>query len=270
MRTAAFFRWIRSNPIWPACIQTIRRHSPSPPIFCESRMSVDNSDQPESPDFETLMRIELYLTNLVEADDALLATLSRRAREDDHFHRALLDSRPDHPDPWSEVLKSPSEARRSLLDLIGLADDERLQGLLSSAVKSPPSDDGVLAMWQELRKLCDPAASREQTANLRCLVSTRPSGSVKERLAMRRDFLEYFRKTPIPINQWPDKVMDDIRQRRYFHHDSEGIPWEDDSLSAALSWSSDVGRQIDRTPEDGVAEKSTGGVFIPRAGDGLL
>jgi hypothetical protein len=216
------------------------------------------SAEPESPDFETLMRMELYLLGLIKADDGLLAALSRRAREDYHFHRALLQSQPDYPDLWSEVLKSPSEARRCLLDLIGLADDERLRSLLSSAVKSLPAYDGVLAMWQELRKLSDPAAYGNKPQIYGALFQLAPRVPVKEQLAMRRGFLEYFRKTPIPTNQWPDKVMYDIRQHRYFLHDSESIPWEDDSLSAALSWSSDVGRQVDQIPEDGVAENSTG------------
>ena len=55
-------------------------------------------------------------------------------------------------------MKSPSEARQYLLGLISM-DDSRLRGLLSSAVKNPPPDDVVLAMWQVLRKLATTADS---------------------------------------------------------------------------------------------------------------
>jgi hypothetical protein len=116
----------------------------------------------------------------------------------------------------------------------------------------------VAAIWRELLKLAETSESDHKPRIHGALFHLAPLVSANERLAMRRDFLEYFRKTPLPIDKWPDKVMNDIRQSWYFHPKGEGIPWEDDSLSAALSWSSDVGRQIDLTPENGVAEKFTG------------
>lgn len=217
-----------------------------------------NFRPPESPDFETLMRIELYLSGLTGADDDLLAVVAGQARENDWFYRSLPEWRLDDPDPWPEVLKSVSAVRRSVQTLVGRDYGDRLQGLLSSAAKSLPAGDVVAAMWQELLKLAETSEPDQKPRIYGALFHLAPLVSASERLAMRREFLEYFRKTPLPIDRWPDKAMHDIRQARYFRPKGEGIPWEDDALSAALSWSSDVGRQIDFTPEYGAAEKFTG------------
>jgi hypothetical protein len=217
-----------------------------------------DSRLPGSPDFETLMRMELYLSGLTVADDALLAFIASQAREDGRFHRSLPRWRPDDQDPWLEVLQSAAAARRSVQTLLGREYDDRLQDLLSSAMKSPPAGEVVAAMWQELMKLAETAEPGLKPRIYGALFHLSPLVAANERLAMRRDFLEYFRKTPLPVDQWPDKVMNDIRQSWYYRPKGEGIPWEDDALSAALSWSSDVGRQIDFTPEHGVAETFTG------------
>jgi hypothetical protein len=217
-----------------------------------------NFRPPESPDFETLVRIELFLSGLTEADDSLLAVVASQGRDNDWFYRSLPEWRLDDPDPWSEVLKSVSAARRSVQTLVGRDYGDRLQGLLSSAAKSPPAGDVVGAMWQELLKLAETSKPDLKPQIYGALIHLSPLVSANARLAMRQDFLEYFRKTPLPIDKWPDKAIHDIRQARYFRPKGEGIPWENDALSAALSWSSDIGRQIDFTPEYGFAEKFTG------------
>lgn len=205
-------------------------------------------------DIESAMRMDLYLSGLTAADESLLSEIARRARDDGRFHDQL---RPWHPDPWRDVLKSPSEARQCLLGLISM-EDSRLRGLLSSAVKNPPPDDVVLAMWQVLRKLATTADSVDKPRVHASLFRLAPLAPVAERLAMRSDFLKYFRATPLPSNKWPDQTMDDVWLWRRYYPIGEAIPWEEDSLSAALSWSSDIYEQTDLTPENGVAEQSRG------------
>jgi hypothetical protein len=205
-------------------------------------------------DFESAMRMDLYLSGLTAADESLLSEIARRARDDGRFHDRLCHW---HPNPWRDVLKSPSEARQYLLSLIS-KDDSRLRGLLSSAVKNPPPDDVVLAMWQVLRKLATTADSVDKPRVHASLFRLAPLVPVAERLAMRSDFLEYFRATPLPSNKWPDFAMVDVWQWRSHYGAGEAVPWEEDSLSAALSWSSDIYEQTDLTPENGVAEQSRG------------
>ena len=146
------------------------------------------------------------------------------------------------------------------MDQIGGKNDGRLERLLSSAVNAPAADEVVLAMWQALQQCSDTAEARNKPEVFGALFHLAPRVSAEERLAMRRDFLEYFRNTPLPINQWPNEAMSYTRKAPYRQRVGlgEGIPWEHDPLSAALSWSSDVGTQTDLTPEYGVAETSTG------------
>jgi len=237
---------------------------PSPAIVYgltrKLREMQNGSRKLRSPDFETSMRMELSMSGLIEADDKLLAAITQLAREDPMFHRYFPYQPERHPDLWSDVLKSPLEARQTLVDLMpGSKNDNRLQSLLSSAAKLPPACDVVQAMWQELReraKVATEPALRPKIYS--ALFHLAPLLPAKERLAMRSDFLEYFRKTPLPTNAWPDNVMDDIGVYHMFYQYGERIPWENDSLSAALSWSSDICTQTSMFPENGIETKSTG------------
>lgn len=56
---------------------------------------------------------------------------------------------------------------------------------------------------------------------------------------------------------WPTWAMEPIETKRSVRG-GEAIPWEDDALSAALSWSSEVRREGYRYPGPGVAERSAG------------
>ena len=66
-----------------------------------------------------------------------------------------------------------------------------------------------------------------------------PLMSREQRIEMRKEFLRYFASTPISQGEWPVNPMREIITGHSFGTD-EGIPWEDDGLSAALSWSSKI------------------------------
>jgi hypothetical protein len=185
---------------------------------------------------------------------------TRRALIDEvvagEYGSLLLLPRDGFPDPWATVLQSPEIAAAEVVR-DWEEDSDPLRSLLTAAVRTPPPAAVTAAMRETLLEKTRHGTRKEQVAAYGALFRLAPLVSADERLAMRREFLGFFKWQIVPMRSWPTWAMEPIETKRSVRG-GEAIPWEDDALSAALSWSSEMRREVYRYPGPGVAERSAG------------
>jgi hypothetical protein len=196
--------------------------------------------------------MQLCLIGVREVDGEMTALLSQQAKDG----RYVGFLHPHLTDPWADVLASPEQASAAV---VACLDSEGLQlsDLLSSAMAKPAPAPVLNAMWHALREQTQDAPKEHKVVAFGALFSLSPQVPREERLAMREDFRRFFEACPVPLIEWPTKAMKP-RGEGLSLRPGDGIPWEADRLSAALSWASEIKRETDPFPADGVAESSNG------------
>jgi hypothetical protein len=209
-----------------------------------------------------LLKMKLYLRGLHELDDEGLRALKELARNGlQPIHWGEFLYRTNYSDnPWSDVLQDPQTAAREAVRWIG---HERncwlLYGLLFSMEKSPPGAAVVHAIWNALRQRSQSATIQDKPVIFAALFRLSRLLPRDERLAMRRDFLAAFRTKGFRSLAFTDDDNWGISHDPWLYPGGGlGVPWEDDELSAALSWSSNFDRQVHLYPSN---------VRDPRAND---
>jgi hypothetical protein len=204
---------------------------------------------------ETLVAMKMCMAGLSRPDRKMREQFAHLVQEGrGPSDRLMLHS--DLPDPWADVLASPELAGAAVIK--HLDDRSRLQSLLSSVVSGPPPAPVVGAMWNALREETRRSEKSRNLIAFGCLFRLAPLIERREGLAMRQDFLRFFASCPIPLGNWPPERMQRISLGRHSYRGGEGIPWEEDRLSAVLSWASDIKRETYPFPPYGVPETYTG------------
>jgi hypothetical protein len=211
-------------------------------------------DQPFSG--ERWLARRLAVAGLRDIDDEIRRELIDELVVARKYGSPLLMPQVGFPAAWATVLHSPelaaAEVVRNLND-----SDEPLRSLLSEAVRTPPPTAVTAAMWTSLLDIARHSTCKRQVAAYGPLFRLAPLVAAEQRLAMRREFLRLFKWRVVPMPSWPTWTMEPIETKRSIRG-GEAIPWEDDALSAALSFTSEVRREVYRYSGPGVAERSAG------------
>ncbi len=194
-----------------------------------------------------LLEMGLYRHGLRELkSDGLTALLARVKNHRDYYWWWAVFNRPGNLiDPWSEAGVDRREAVRWIgqEEQVGL-----LEGMLMCMEKFPPDAAIVRAMWDELRQRSQNASIENQPEIFGALFRLSRGLPRDERLAMRRDFLAAFRRKGFKSSVYDDSNFRDWEPPLSYLGGGLGIPWEDDELSTALSWRSNVERQLHLLP----------------------
>jgi hypothetical protein len=147
--------------------------------------------------------------------------------------------RKDFPDPWIKTLASPELARAAAARRSSWRKADELRDLLDSCEENPPPPKVIDAMWAAFSEKARNGDPRDRAPAFAALFRLAPQVGSERRLAMRRKFLSFFRYGMTRQCHWPPSAMQAPGMVRSLWP-GEGIPWEDDALSACLSWSSDA------------------------------
>lgn len=191
-----------------------------------------------------LVEIGLYQSGLRELNGAGLPVLKALVRNDRDYYWwwSVFNRTENLIVPWSEAKMDPQEVVRWIYheENVGLLD-----GMLICVEKFPPDIAIVRVIWDELRRRSQNASIEKQPPIYGALFRLSCWLPRDERLAMRRDFLAAFRTNGFKSSVFTD---DDVWWATdiplSFLGGGLGIPWEDDELSAALSWRSNFERQV--------------------------
>lgn len=193
------------------------------------------------------LEMALYRCGLRELNGAGLPALKALVRNDqDYYWWWSVFNRPGNMTaPWSEAGMDPQEAGRWIghEEHVGI-----LESMLMCMKKFPPDAAIVRAMWDELRQRSQNVSIENQPPIYGALFLLSRWLPREERLAMRRDFLAACRRIGFKSSVYSDNFFDSAGSSLCCLGGGLGIPWEEDELSAALSWRSNFERQMHLYP----------------------
>lgn len=170
---------------------------------------------------------------------------------------------------WGPLMETP-EAARSTLALLSAGRPHDLGGWLGSMRHHPPSEEIRRIIWDHFRKSAESDSRKNRIAAWHVLVHTSDLMEPVERLATRMAFLDFFQRERPSLGEWSSIMMLDKDPHRDLpwryaiwetHHRGEWIDWEEDALSARLSWSSQIHHELSMLPHDWNI-KPDGGLFM--------
>jgi hypothetical protein len=195
------------------------------------------------------LRTKLVQRGLRESDDAVQKMLAEAAARRHDGLPGLPGFNPDDAADCARIWQSAESAKAAVLGLLELRDGD-LRQLLDAAQRQPPSVEVQSAVWLMLTESSRWGPVLRRTKAFGALFRLAPLASAAERKALRRDFLRFFRWHVLVLSKWPGWLLESADPTRSARGGA-GIPWDDDELSAALSWSSEIGcetnpyRQLD-------------------------
>ncbi len=203
-----------------------------------------------------LLKMELCMRGLLTLDPKRMSVLKEIARNRSDSlaweFGAWLNRTNHAANPLMEILKEPRTAAQ---ETVRWLDDETkswaLFELIKLVEKSPPDAAVIRAIWDALRQRSLQGGNTGRARVFGMLMRLAPGLPHDEQMAMRRDFLSAsyakgFRSIAFNNGEvWgiPWNPLD-------YPGGGLGIPWEEDELSARLSWSSNFERLTHLNPEE--------------------
>ncbi len=193
-----------------------------------------------------VLEMELYLSGLRVLDDDGLRALKVLVKNDRNYYfwRALLNRPSILIDPWIDLGINPQEAVRWMGHEVNAV---LLGDMLMCMEKFPPDAAIIRAIWDELRQSSQSASIEDKAKTFGVLFRLSRRLPLGERLAMRGDFLAAYRTKGFRPSSY-DVNYREPEPPLYYLGGGLGIPWEDDELSAELSWRANVERQVHLYP----------------------
>lgn len=156
----------------------------------------------------------------------------------------------DHDDPeiWQPLMDSPAAARKTLE---ALSDESTLIliGLFSHLMRHPPDPEVKSVIWNHYRELAETGSPAQRRTAWHVLLKTSTWMSPKDRAETRKKFAQFFLSERPSLSDWPHALMLNMDSQSYPWlafvllaevHRGEWVDWEEDALSARLSWSSQI------------------------------
>jgi hypothetical protein len=166
----------------------------------------------------------------------------------------------DHSDPrfWRPLMNSP-EAVRETIELLAGQSDLVLSGLFVYLTNHPPDDGIKSVILEHYREMTKADGLERRIAAWHVLMRTSGWLDPDERYELRRQFLEFFMRDRPALNDWSHTLMLDRQPAPHVMliyplgedgHRGEGVNWEQDALTARLSWSSQIHHECALLPHD--------------------
>jgi hypothetical protein len=156
----------------------------------------------------------------------------------------------------AKTWRDAASARLALLDGLDHPDLDYHE-LLDAAEKEPPPAEVLAAAWEVLSHASRSGAKQRRLAAFGGLFRLAPLLDASTRLAMRGEFLRFFRSQIVPLADWPGWMLESAVTPDSARG-GDGIPWEDDDLSAAMSWWSQIGSETYPRRQKDAARADTG------------
>lgn len=192
-----------------------------------------------------LLEMRLYLRGLRVIDKNGLRALKKLMKNDRDLYWwwSILNRSGNLVNPWNDAEADPQEVVRWL----GQPNLMLLPGMLNCIEKFPTDAAIIRAICDELRRRAQTASIEKKTEIFGTLFRLSRGLPRDERLAMRRDFLTAYHTKRFK-SSWYDENLYDYGPPLTYIGGGLGIPWEDDELSAELSWRSNIERQVHLCP----------------------
>ncbi|MFU8893239.1 MAG: hypothetical protein ACNA8L_06385 [Luteolibacter sp.] len=154
----------------------------------------------------------------------------------------------DAPEIWQPLMDSPAAARKTL-EVLSDESALILIGLFSHLMRHPPDSEVKSVIWNHYREMAETGSPAQRRTAWHVLLKTSTWMSPKDRAETRKRFAEFFLRERPSLSDWSHALMLNMDSQSYpwsafvlmdETHRGEWVDWEEDALSARLSWSSQI------------------------------
>lgn len=163
---------------------------------------------------------------------------------------------PKDPPPEVAAWSKPGAVREALAAAF-TRQQSLIRELMDKAEKHPPHKAVLAAAWDDLTVWSRQGPLPSRIAAYGGLFRLAPQMPAAGRSAMRESFLRFFRRHLVAHQDWPGWMLESATTPESARG-GLGIPWEDDALSAALSWWSEIGEETYPMRQRDAAASATG------------
>jgi hypothetical protein len=166
----------------------------------------------------------------------------------------------DHPDEafWAPQVATAAMAEKTL-SRFNDRNDSPLMPLVEYLARHPPSPEVRRAIWEYFDQRLAFGERWQRVTAARVMLKLMGWLEPEERAKFRQRVDQFFREVRPSLGEWSRTMMltmnpehDYPRQYAISEEQcrSEWIPWEEDALSARLSWSSQIHHELNMLPHD--------------------